>query len=156
MGNEQRMVELEFRQFRQGNGAFCRSDVVKALASFPKQPTGRFGSLVSGVSIPMSRTRSPPATSMVSPSITRATATSTPAGSEPSAAEAVGSGGPPCPQPVATTSTRARAMAPIPAGRRRCIPGALGQAAPLRHDDDVVAEAGDHVHLVLDQEQGDA
>lgn len=46
---------------------------VNAVASSPKYWTGFRGSFVSGVSTPISRTRSPPSSSSVSPSMTRLT-----------------------------------------------------------------------------------
>src|SRR5688500_3078295 len=49
------------------------SDAVYADAASPKHCTGLRGSFVSGVSMPMSRTPSSPSTTIVSPSITRAT-----------------------------------------------------------------------------------
>jgi hypothetical protein len=53
----------------------CR---VNSLASFPNRSTGFFGCLVSGVSTPMSRTRSPLCRRRVSPSTTRSTTSKSP------------------------------------------------------------------------------
>jgi hypothetical protein len=58
-----------------GSLAFIRAD-----ASGPKHCTAVRGSTVSGVSMPISRTRTPPVTRIVSPSVTDSTAVSSPSG----------------------------------------------------------------------------